>query len=264
MKEIISVKKDIIFKTKISEITSLNLEHDYKINEDLVEGKLVLSGAYKMTEASLMEEEFFYTIPFSIAISDNIKRDTIHIEIDDFKYDIHKDIMKINVELELECEENITDEVEEIINEELNIQNNDIETINNLNQIIEEEIEMEDNDIYTEFNQNTDIIKNNLESILEENNLEEPTLQLPKIEKEVTIEESENVTNNETINNLANSLNTNEENYHTYKVYIVRNGDTIETICSKYNLLIDDLKEYNDINNVNIGDKIIIPQIINE
>ena len=26
----------------------------------------------------------------------------------------------------------------------------------------------------------------------------------------------------------------------------------------------DDLKEYNDLSNINIGDKIIIPQIINE
>ena len=104
MKELITIKKDIIFKTKINEITSLNLEHDYKIEDDFINGKLILSGTYKMTEASLVEEEFIYNIPFSIALSDEIRKDTIKIEIDDFKYDIHKDVMKITTELELDCE----------------------------------------------------------------------------------------------------------------------------------------------------------------
>ena len=62
---------------------------------------------------------------------------------------------------------------------------------------------------------------------------------------------------NEYITNIIN----NENKYYTYKVYIVREGDTIETICSKYNVNVNDIKEYNNINEINIGDKIIIPQI---
>ena len=69
MKEIIPLKKDIIFKTKVAEVTSINLEHDYKILDDIVEGTVYLSGTYKMTEASVIEEDFVYNIPFSIAIS---------------------------------------------------------------------------------------------------------------------------------------------------------------------------------------------------
>ena len=72
MKEIIPLKKDIVFKTKIAEVTSINLEHDYKILDDMVEGTVYLSGSYKMTEASVIEEDFVYNIPFSIAISKRI------------------------------------------------------------------------------------------------------------------------------------------------------------------------------------------------
>ena len=46
----------------------------------------------------------------------------------------------------------------------------------------------------------------------------------------------------------------------TGKVYIVRPNDTIDAICNKYEININDLKEYNDITNINVGDKIIIPQ----
>ena len=46
MKEIIPLKKDIIFKTKIGEITNISLEHDYKILDDLVEGEVNINGTY--------------------------------------------------------------------------------------------------------------------------------------------------------------------------------------------------------------------------
>lgn len=63
MKEIIPLKKDIIFKTKIGEITNISLEHDYKILDDLVEGEVNINGTYKMTEASVIDEEFEYKVP---------------------------------------------------------------------------------------------------------------------------------------------------------------------------------------------------------
>ena len=82
-------------------------------------------------------------------------------------------------------------------------------------------------------------------------------------DKEIIVNEEKIVNDNDTINNIKNLINT-EEKYVSYKVYIVRHGDTIESICNKYNLMVDDIKEYNDLTNINVGDKIIIPQIINE
>lgn len=207
MREIIPLKKDIVFKTLIGELSNINLDHDYKINDDIVTGTVALSGTYKMTEASVLEEDFYYTIPFSIAISKRINKDTIKIEIDDFKYNVERDTLKVNIDLELTCEE------------------------------LEEETEDDNYDFF-----------------------EEPKIDIDntEIETEVkNIEEKEDMTNN--INNITQNIINTENKYYTYKIYIVRSGDTIDSICSKYNISYDDLKEYNNLNEINVGDKIIIP-----
>lgn len=223
MKEIIPLKKDIIFKTKVAEVTSINLEHDYKILDDMVEGTVYLSGSYKMTEASVIEEDFVYNIPFSIAISKRIDKDTIKIDIDDFKYEVIKDVMKIDISLELTCNElEIKEEIKE-----------------------EKELKIEDNITNIDFdNYMDDYFKDESKDI--------------KIEEDT----STNIENN--INNLTQNIINNENKYYTYKVYIVREGDTIDTICNKYNVKIEDLIDYNDIDNISIGDKVIIPYINND
>ena len=211
MKEIIPLKKDIIFKTKIGEITNIEVDLDYKVKDDLISGNLLLNGTYKMTEASVLEDEFSYKIPFGVSITRKILKDSIKIEIEDFKYTINKDVLSINAELELSCDEE-REEVNEIIEEE----NSNID----------------------------DLFKDYFEE-----------------EKEVTINnEEEKVDTFENINNITNSI-INDNKYYTYKIYIVRDNDNIETICNKYNININDLKEYNDIDNIKTGDKIIIPYI---
>jgi LysM repeat protein len=54
---------------------------------------------------------------------------------------------------------------------------------------------------------------------------------------------------------------TSKEIYKSYKVYIVRENDTIESIIDKYGVSKSDLEDYNDLTNLNINDKIIIPCI---
>ena len=203
MKEIIPIKKDILFKTTIGEITSINLEHNYKVKDEIIEGNLLLSGSYKMTEASVLEEDFYYKIPFAIALTKKIKKDSIVIDIEDFKYNIIKDVLNINVLLELKCEEEKFEELKE---------SNEVEIINE---------------------EKSDNIENEI------------------INDEVKI--------NEDISNITNNIVNNENKYYTYKIYIVRQNDTVESICNKYNVTLDDLNEYNDLSVLNIGDKIIIP-----
>ena len=201
MKEIIPLKKDIVFKTAIGQITDINLEHNYDIKDNLVEGNVLLYGSYKMTEASVIEEDFNYKIPFGVSISKNINKDTIKIEIDDFKYDINNDVMSVSVDLEFSCDE------------------------------------------------------------VEENNIvfEEPLIEE---EKEITINESNNdIDIDQNITNITNNIVNNDQKYYTYKIYIVRESDTLESICNKYNVSENELKEYNNLTNINIGDKIIIPYI---
>lgn len=222
MNEIIPLKKDIIFKTKIGEITNITIEHDYKINDDLVEGSIDISGSYKMTEASVIEEDFYYSIPFSIAISKNIKKDTINIEIEDFKYKIYSDVLSVSIDLNLDCEkeEEIKNEVVDQIDIDLNNYEEENTILDNHNEIID--------------------INDNHDDVVVENS---------KIEDSFN-----NITN---ITNIIDSSN----NYYTYKVYIVREGDTLETICTKYNITLEDLKLYNDLTDLHIGDKLLIPYL---
>ena len=50
-----------------------------------------------------------------------------------------------------------------------------------------------------------------------------------------------------------------KETYATYKVYIVRENDTLETIMEKYDTTRELLSLYNDLNEIKLGDKIMIP-----
>ncbi len=47
--------------------------------------------------------------------------------------------------------------------------------------------------------------------------------------------------------------------YVVYHIHIVEEKDTIESIIKKYDVLLEDIQEYNDITKLSVGDKIIIP-----
>lgn len=55
-----------------------------------------------------------------------------------------------------------------------------------------------------------------------------------------------------------------KDEYITYHIHIVKEEETIEVIMRTYGVSLDYLKEYNDISNINVGDKIIIPQVKDE
>ena len=67
MKKKITFKKEVEFPTMIGEITEVSLDHNLKyIDEKNIEGDLLLSGKYKITEASRLEEDFNYIhFPFN-------------------------------------------------------------------------------------------------------------------------------------------------------------------------------------------------------
>ena len=44
MKNIIPFKKDVIFKTNISEVTSISLENTLVVEEDTIKGDFIVSG----------------------------------------------------------------------------------------------------------------------------------------------------------------------------------------------------------------------------
>lgn len=50
-----------------------------------------------------------------------------------------------------------------------------------------------------------------------------------------------------------------DNDFVTYKIYIIKEGDGVEDILKNYNVSRELLEEYNDLNDLKIGDKIIIP-----
>lgn len=78
------------------------------------------------------------------------------------------------------------------------------------------------------------------------------------VENEVEETEEENERCIEEEAPVVSSI-TSEEIYQSYKVYIVREGDTLESILTKYNVTKEQLDDYNDLSNLEINSKILIP-----
>ena len=72
MKNIIPFKKDIIFKTKLGEITSISLENTLKLIDGVIEGDFIISGEYKEDIDSENENPFNLKLPFNVLNFDDI------------------------------------------------------------------------------------------------------------------------------------------------------------------------------------------------
>ena len=66
MQKIVPFKKDILFKTNLSEIISISLDHELSKEDNFIKGKFVVAGEYKMLETSVNTEKFSYDLPFTV------------------------------------------------------------------------------------------------------------------------------------------------------------------------------------------------------
>ena len=58
---------------------------------------------------------------------------------------------------------------------------------------------------------------------------------------------------------VKDKLKEENDTYLTYKVYVFKENDSIDKIIEKYNVTKEDLSDYNDLDNISIGSKIVIP-----
>ena len=204
MKKVIPFTKTITFKTMIKEITDIGVTHNLVLKDNNeVTGDILVDGKYRASEASLLEEEFHYKLPFVIAIDSKYDVNDLTINIEDFNFEIVNDEdMELNVEI-------------------------------GLDNIYEKEETREDIEIPVE----TDEIVENIEILDEE-------------------EKNDSKTN---ITSIFNNITSNNETFSSYHVYIVRDTDTLESIMDKYNVSRDNLADYNDLDNIISGTKLIIP-----
>ena len=280
MKQIIPFKKEITFKTMISKITSISLEHTLELKDEYsIIGDFIVSGSYKMTEASQIDEEFSYKVPIEIAIDSKYDTSNITIDIDDFVYEVvDEEKLLLNIDLcidnlELKQEEKKEevetifshDEYEELDNTlseiEEDLKEGDKELVRNEEEEPEEDVSRHD-DLFLDTSKEEKLeIPINIDSIHSSNN--NPTL---NISNTVTNPNTEDNTNNVDMNNdnsdipsIFSAFKDTDETFSTYCIYIIREGDSLDTVINKYKTTRDILAEYNNLSDIRIGTKIIIP-----
>ena len=237
MKKIVPFKKDIIFKTNVAEITSISLEHSLHFEkEDFITGEFMISGEYLMTDSSRDTETFSYNIPFDIHVDEHY--DTTHAEVDihDFYYEIiNSNVLSVYIEVAIDhLEEKPQPKEEKVELEEVRKMKTDM-----MEELSEQEKQAVLEAVYQE----------------EEDRHEE--------EKELQLEKIKPIDMKETSTPSKIEVNVENKEYTTYRVYILREEDTLENVMQKYNVTREQLEEYNSLGDLKIGDKLIIPNEIN-
>lgn len=107
-------------------------------------------------------------------------------------------------------------------------------------------------------------VENNRDAIIEEINelfLEDKEeLETEEVDFEIHDDEDSRL-DQESANLILNSASNKDDEYTTYFIHLVKPGDTIESIVATYQTDISVIKKYNSIDNINVGDKIIIPSL---
>ena len=222
MKKIVPFTKELVFKNGISEITSIALDNTLKLDKNLVTGEFIISGTYKMIGGDL-EEEFKYNIPSFVTIDTKYDTTNCQVSIDDFSYEIiNEEKLRVNISLMLDDLDIKEDEIEEI----------------KVDNRVDKEYLMLDNDI----NDNIDVISSKNEN--------DPNININNINVNNTKEiEKELFTPDDTLE------------YSIYRVYTMKEDDALEYIYEKYNINKEILAMYNDLDNLKVGSKIIIPSV---
>ncbi len=269
VKKIIPFRKDLEFNTPLYEVTSISLEHHLtKKTDTLISGNFISSGDYKQTESSENKDPFNFTLPFDIALATKIDLDDMLLDVDDFYYETGKNTLKVNIDLLLDATE--IGEPEKKKEDRENINGKDVESIdsNTYNDNEASRVPDEFNDVNYKKPQlenlpnsldnsgvSLDDIQNDnfMDSINNDNVSDNGTSNI--VNSNININENQNINEN---NNLFASFET-ADTYTAYRVYLIKEDDTIDTILKKYNVTKDDLSAYNDLSDIKYGDKIIIP-----
>ncbi len=249
----IPFESTIEFKTNISEITKMSLEHDFNVNEGVVLGNFYISGEYRVHEVSVNKEPFKYTLPFTVEITDRIKEDTLEFNIEDFSYDvIDNNKLKVNIEYSLKASEQEDDLFERVDEAELEDELN----------FIDDFLDKEDEDKQIEEEKEIEVKEEKETEEIRENSSKEE-VEVKEDKKEEVIAEDTNdkerLTKEEE-KTIMETIKSSDDTFVTYHVHIVREGESIETISSIYNVPSSLIMEYNDFDNLSIGDKVLIPK----
>ena len=248
MKQIISFEKEIAFKTMIGEVTRISLEHTLSFQgPSTISGDMIVSGTYKMTEASTLEEDFQYAIPVDIMLTKELEEDNRSITIHNFTYDIrNEDTLHLYIDVlvkgreVIDLEEDKEEVIEPVREEQPKIDEEQVEDTTNDNKELLTDIEVEES-------------QKVIDNIINTDKKEEPVI------KNDAQEEIKTTTDTKVMNSIFSAFANTEETYTTYSDYLLRENDSIENIIENYGVTREELSYYNDLDNLNVGSKIIIP-----
>lgn len=252
MRENYEIEKELKFSNNIAEVTSISLEEKHEVDNGL-KGNFIVSGEYKIHEISLNKEKFSFKIPFECDVKNDIDKNTVEMEVTDFTYDTDGDTLYVTISYEVtgDRKDILLFDDEENLEEFLKSREVEIimdDTVNKIDETL--------NKTKEESDEETDEVIRELDEILDESDEDvDVHEEVDRDEFKRNIEESKQ--------ELLNSVNVSDDNYITYQIHIVKSEDTLESILVKYNMTLDELKEYNEFNNLQLGDKLIIP-VVNE
>ena len=115
MQKVISFDKTLDFKTMVGEVTSISLDPKLAFSDDsTISGELVISGKYKLTAASRLEDDFIFHLPVEIVLTESLDEETRKVTIDDFRYEVQEDdSLSCHIDLLVEGVEKIEVDEEE-------------------------------------------------------------------------------------------------------------------------------------------------------
>ncbi len=267
MKKVVPFTKTITFRTMIAEITNIEVKHtlERKDNNE-IEGDILVDGSYKMTDASQIEEEFHYQLPFTIDIDSKYDLENLEITIGDFYFEIiNEEDLKINVEIDIDGMEEKKVEMSEQSTEIsllddteiLEVEREDEKTaVRDNSEAAPIPVEIEENGIDLELQSESLSPLEKLETEIKEDLKYEKEIMENNPPKEIEVEKTPISSN---VGSIFSSLTSKEETFSTYYVYIVRDTDTIESIIDKYKTTKEELQNYNDLTDIKVGSKLIIP-----
>ena len=257
MKQIISFKKEVAFKTMIAEICSISLEHTLHFTTDAtIEGNLIISGTYKMTEATTIEEPFHYSLPVDIMLTNELEEAGRKIAIDNFTYSImNEELLELDVDILIKGLEKVDTTIEEL--EELNTQDREGK----------EELPTQEEQKQEKEQQETLIGEDELKGITESiNNISEQLKENVVTEQPIAQEEppkqndhQEKIENDKVMNSIFSAFENTEETYTTYSIYRLKEDDTLEQVLDRYKITKEELANYNNLEHLEANMKLIIP-----
>ena len=251
MKEQCKFKESCAFKNNIAEITSISLECNYEVEPENIDGSFLIEGSYRTHELSINQDNYSFRLPFEYRLKDNCIKDSVNLSVIDFTYTTADN----NLIIEIEYEE--TFDVEEEINTKEDfdrfLEEHEVEIVDLSSNALDEE-------------KVSEYLKE--ERIIPEATNEKVSKEVPD---EVNAPEEERVDNIEINNEIVNTSNVSVTNtiidnikddrdeYITYHVYICTDYDTLNSIADKFKVSVEILKNYNNVETITSGMKIIVP-----